>query len=161
MKHLGNIELVKALLILKSSCRVVVSDKEMIIAAFYGCSGSHELTELEDMQHWSPNGPSRTNGQNTVLTMKMKNNQKIWKDCQRHSRQTKTNQGEGKTFLTFAFCVSRKTLDHTPKKTLSVLAWLNNIYIFCVTVTVNMLQSGHTKRCTKSLMIRFLEAWMR
>ena len=75
VKHLGNIELVKALLILKSSYRVVVSDKEMIIAAFYGCSGSHELTQLEDMQHWSPNGPSRTNGQNTVLTIK--NNQTI------------------------------------------------------------------------------------
>ena len=108
VKHLGNIELVKALLILKSSYRVVVSDKEMIIAAFYGCSGSHELTQLEDMQHWSPNGPSRTNGQNTVLTIK--NNQTIRKDCQRHKRQTKTNQGEGASFLTFAFCVSERNV---------------------------------------------------
>ena len=80
----------------------------MIIAAFYGCSGSHQLTQLEDMQHWSPNGPSRTNGQNTVLTMK--NNQTIWKDCQRHNRKTKTNQEERKTCLTFAFCVSGRNV---------------------------------------------------
>ena len=60
------------------------------------------------------------------------------KDCQRHSRQIKTNQGEWQTFLTFAFAFPEETLDHTAKTPLSVLAWLNNIYIFCVIVIVKM-----------------------
>ena len=62
----------------------------------------------------------------------MKNNQKIWKDCQRHSRQTKTNQGEGKTFLTFAFCVSRRNVgSHRKKTSFSFGLTQQHLHILC------------------------------
>ena len=109
----------------------------MIIAAFYGCSGSHQLTQLEDMQHWSPNGPSRTNGQNTVLTIKKSDSKK------RLPKAQKTNQDKprrGSIIFNICFLRFRKKRWIAPQiglfqfwhdlttSTHSMLLWLWRFY---------------------------------